>query len=190
MKTKGHHTCLLNEDTVAVLRDAPFLAEDKPDEGKVQFLGTGFYFWDNNLEMAKAWGRCHYGGKYAVIEVDFDLRSNTCYDLVGNRTHQIDIIERLTKLMESSENDKPKKWTLGQFISFMLELADRNYNVFPYKMVRAIDLLNHKKYKREQALINFTKEKNNYTLLNPKIVICVFDKNTLNLQTKKIIFTS
>lgn len=190
MKTKGHHTCLFDGDTKTVLKDSPFLAEDKPEEGKVQFLGTGYYFWDNNIQMANVWGKHRYDGKYAIIEVDFNLTSDTCYDLVGNRTHQIDIVERLRKLSESSRSDKPNKWTLRQFLSFMLKLAERNCNVFPYEMVRAIDLLNHTKYKKEQELINFTKDKKNYTLLNPKIVICVFDKNTLNLQTKRIVFTS
>lgn len=190
MKTIGHHTCLLNGDIADILRNAPFLAENKPDEGKVQFLGTGYYFWDNNLEMAKVWGRYHYGGRYVIIGVDFDLKSDTCYDLVGNRTHQIDLTKRLEKLSERLGNDKPKKWTLGQFFSFMQKLAKRDCNVFPYKMVRAIDLLRHNELKKQQVIINFVEGKKNYTLLNPKIVICAFDKNSLNLQTKKIIYTT
>ena len=149
MKTKGHHTCLFNGDQESVKKNSPFLAEHKPNEGKVQFLGTGYYFWDNNLELAKIWGKSHYGGKYAIIEVDFDLNSDINYDLVGNRSHQIDLVERLRILTNNSDND--------------LEV---------------------------QELIYFTEDKNNYTIINPKIVICVFDKNALNLQTKKIVFTS
>jgi len=57
-------------------------------------------------------------------------------------------------------------------------------------MIRAIDLLNHKKYEKVHELILFTEDKDNYTVINPKIVICVFDKNRLNLQTKRIVFTS
>lgn len=188
MKTKGHHTCLLEGHIDTILMNAPFLAEDKPRIGRKQFLGTGYYFWDNNLPMANAWGKFHYRGKYAIVEIDFDIKSDTCYDLVGNRSHQIDITIRLNKLLETSGNDKPRKWTLRQYFLFILKLADSDCKIFPYKMVRAIDLLNHIKYKTEQDYINFTENKKNYTLLNPKIVICVFDKNTLNLQSKKLVY--
>lgn len=190
MKTKGHHTCLFNGDRDSVLRESPFLAEDNPKEGKVQFLGAGYYFWDNNLELAKVWGNSHYDGEYAIIEIDIDLKSNSCYDLVGNRTHQIDLAERLKKLADNSCTNKLREWTLNQFITFIRNMAAINSDVFPYQMVRAIDLLNHDRYKKAQQMIRFTKEKHNYTVINPKTVICVFNKNTLNSQTKKIVFTS
>lgn len=190
MKTKGHHTCLFNGDQESVKKNSPFLAEHKPNEGKVQFLGTGYYFWDNNLELAKIWGKSHYSGRFAIIEVDFDLNSDTNYDLVGNRSHQIDLMERLKILINNSDNDKTKKWTLSQFLTFMQNIAVINSDVFPYKMVRAVDLLNHKRNFKVQELIRFTEDKDNYTIINPKIVICVFDKNALNLETKKIVFTS
>jgi len=190
LKTKGHHTCLYNGDRESVLRNSPFLAEYKPKEGKMQFLGTGYYFWDNNLELAKVWGKHHYNGKYAVIEVDFDLKSDSCYDLVGNRSHQIDLAERLNKLSVNSGSNKTKKWTLSQFFTFIRKFAVSNRDIFPYEMIRAIDLLNHKKYEKVHELILFTEDKDNYTVINPKIVICVFDKNRLNLQTKRIVFTS
>lgn len=190
MKTKGHHTCLFNGDRESVLSESPFLAEENPKENKVQFLGTGYYFWDNNIELAKVWGNSHYDGKFAIIEIDFDLKSNTCYDLVGNRSHQIDLAERMKKLTNNSSSKKPRKWTLSQFLTFIRKIAALNKDVFPYEMVRAIDLLNHERYKKAQQLIRFTNDKENYTVINPKIVICVFDRNTLNSQTKKVVFTS
>lgn len=96
----------------------------------------------------------------------------------------------MKKLTNNSSSNKPRKWTLSQFITFIRKIAALNKDVFPYEMVRAIDLLNHERYKKAQQLIRFTNDKENYTVINPKIVICVFDRNTLNSQTKKIVFTS
>lgn len=187
LKTIGHHTCLKDGGEDFVLQKSPFYAEHNPAQGKHQFLGSGYYFWDNNLELSKVWGKNRCGNNYFVIEIDIDLLSENCYDLVGNRNHQIHLMNALKEYEAELGVDKSKEWTLNQCISFLKELSNVDEQIFPYKLVRAVDLLNHEQYKEAQKLIKFTSEKGNYTIINPKIVIFAFDKQDLNLETKRIV---
>lgn len=188
MKTIGHHTCRKESGETFVLQESPFFAEHNPEQEKFQFLGSGYYFWDNNIELAKVWGRGHCNNDYYIVEVDFDLTSDNCFDLVGNRYHQIHLINYLHVFKEITGEDK-KDWTINQCIQFLRELNEEDEEVFPYKFVRAIDLLKHTKFKA-QHLMKFLDKKKNYTIINPKIVICVFDKEEINLQSKKIVYSS
>jgi hypothetical protein len=188
LKTIGHHTCKKDGGEVLVLKESPFFAEHNPEEEKFQFLGSGYYFWDNNIELAKVWGKGRYSDDYYVIEIDFELTSENCFDLVGNRYHQIHLLNYIKEYEELTGENK-EDWTVNQCIQFLRELNIEDEQVFPYKFVRAVDLLKHTKFKA-QHLMKFIDSKENYTIMNPKIVICVFDKEELNLQSKKIVHSS
>ena len=187
MKTIGHHTCSNIGGAHSVFDRAPFRAIHDETKDKYQFLGTGYYFWDNNLELAKVWGKNHYFNQYVVVEVDFELTEANCYDLVGNRNHQIDIIKKMKDLRRSLSNSKSENWSISNYITFMRNASKINKDIFPFEMVRAIDLLDHIKYSKKQYKIKFVDSKHNYTVLNPKIVICVFDKNSLDLNSKRVV---
>ena len=83
--TKGHHTCgQFVNDAVAIKR-APFKSICDQSKRKDPFLGEGFYFWDDNIEAARWWGKSHYYGKYTILEYDFTLSGDHFLDLVGCR---------------------------------------------------------------------------------------------------------
>jgi hypothetical protein len=189
LKTIGHHTCKKDGGENHVLEESPFFAEHNLKENKIQFVGSGYYFWDNNIDLAKTWGRGHYNDDYYVIEIDFELTTDNCFDLVGNRSHQIHLINALRQY-ESETGRKKDNWTLNQCIQFLKELNKVDANIFPFKFVRAIDLLNHVRYAKAQLLMNFTNEKENYTIINPKIIICAFEKEDLILHSKRIVASS
>jgi hypothetical protein len=71
---------------------------------------------------------------------------------------------------------------------FLRKLNRENDNVFPYKLIRAIDLHNHTV--KAQRSIKFIENKENYTIINPKLVIFAFEKEDLNLPTKRIVVSS
>ncbi|MDD2582996.1 MAG: hypothetical protein PHR66_13485, partial [Desulfuromonadaceae bacterium] len=60
MKTIGHHTCSKKNGKAFILENAPFLSEYNETGKVLKFLGTGYYFWDDNIEMAHNWGRSHF----------------------------------------------------------------------------------------------------------------------------------
>lgn len=58
MRIIGHHTCSQQGTISNIEKQGPFqstyVAEDKRQH---KFLGTGYYFWDNNVNMAHAHGQ-------------------------------------------------------------------------------------------------------------------------------------
>lgn len=185
MKTIGHHTCKKSGSKSHIIRNAPFLSKYSPNSGKIPFLGAGYYFWDNNLDMAEQWGRLNYQNKYCVVEGELTLNKPTFLDLVGNRG---DIIYFRELIHQFSNNGYPKSnWTLGKFIEFLKNL-ERNYTkykgIFPYNVIRAVD--NSNKHKLQQHSFIFVKKKGAYTFLDPRIIICFTDQGNVNLHNQQI----
>lgn len=187
MLTKVHHTCKKEGGRENVEKESPFFAEHNPDEGKFQFLGSGYYFWDNNFELSKLWGKGHYKNDYFVVEFEFDLKTDECLDLVGNRYHQLFIVNYLKKFEARGYNRE--KWSLCQCLEFLKELNKKDDTIFPFKLIRAVDLLNHTEYQKQFSR-KFVNNKKNYLILNPKMVICALEKSIVPLHTKKIIHES
>ena len=188
MKTIAHHTCKKEGGINYITSNVPFYAEHNVNEGKYQFLGSGYYFWDDNIELAKSWGNFHYKNDFYIFEFDFEISSDVCLDLVGNRSHQKYFMD-LFRIYEKQTGDNKKDWSICQCIEFLKILSTKNEKIFPFKMIRAIDLLNHNKHK-QQFKKEFVPHKDNYTIINPKMVICVISKQDVPLKSKKIVFTS
>lgn len=183
MKTLGHHTCSTINGKEYVRTHAPFLAGNQRG-GKVQFLGTGYYFWDDNIEMAHRWGDLHFKGNYCVLEFELNMPENIFLDLVGNRRHMHIFLAMALKIQ--SQFKSSAKMNIGEIIELLKRFSTDNPEIFPYKIIRAVDLMP----KDEQSKWYFVPSKQNYTLLNPRIIICLLEKNSLLLQLRKIVHFS
>lgn len=183
MKTLGHHTCSATNGKEYIKKHAPFLAENQRGS-KVQFLGSGYYFWDDNIGMAHRWGELHFKGNYCVLEFELNMPENLFLDLVGNRQHMrtfIKMAESIQTMYKSSA-----KMNIGEIIELLKKISTDKPEIFPYKIIRAIDLMP----KDEQSKWYFAPSKQNYTLLNPRIIICLLEKNSLLLQLREIVHFS
>lgn len=185
MQTIGHHTCSNKNGRAYIEKNAPFLSEYNPTENKLQFLGTGYYFWDYNLELAHYWGKSHYRNNYFIIESSLNMPEGLFLDLVGNRKHLIYFYD-LTCRIESEVPDRTK-WTIGAFIEHMKRLDKKIPGIFPFKVIRAID---HSAKPKKESTFNFVEGKANFININPRLVICLTEKNELFLRTKAIVFES
>ena len=76
-----HHTCSQDNGEAFVIKNAPFLAEDNPRNRKYQFLGTGYYLWEDDIEQAKRWGEVHYKNSYFVVEFECDIEEEDILNL-------------------------------------------------------------------------------------------------------------
>lgn len=60
----------------------------KSSANKYDWLGSGFYIWENNMERALEWAKDQYGSEGAVISVVYelgtflDLMDSSCIQLV------------------------------------------------------------------------------------------------------------
>lgn len=184
MQTTGHHTCSKRngDDLEEVLKRAPFYSNYNETRGKTPFLGAGYYIWDYNKAMAHDWGKKHYHGNYIIIEFVLELPGEIFLDLVGNRI-QMEYFEELIEKLEKSKLCRVEA-TIGEIIETLKDLEKDHPGLFPFKIIRAIDLLpkTNKYYFNEKA--------GNFTVLDPRLVICFLTKNELFFKSRKIIFST
>lgn len=176
------HTCSKEGGTEFVLQNAPFYSEYLPKEHKKPFLGEGFYFWEYNLEYAKAWGEMHYNRKYFVCEAEIDIDHITdgfYLDLAGNRKHLVGFVELLREF-DLIHKEGTKGIDLCYIISYLRKYCPSE--VFPFKVIRAVD------YKNEEKIgirIEFNdKATGSYTILNPRMLISFKNKDDIKFLTK------
>lgn len=191
MITIGMHTCLKDGGRDKVLYEAPFLGEHTPNhpvrsKRKLQFLGQGYYYWDNHIEMAKIWGKIHCNNNFFILSCEINISQEKCLDLVGNRSHQIYISETMEKLKKRGY-DKGN-WEISKCLEYLKKLAKLDINIFPFENIRAIDYLPPDDL--QQIEYYFVNNNKHYTILNPKVAICVINKKSLPLHSQKIIFES
>ncbi|MGV8114977.1 MAG: hypothetical protein AB2L17_18985 [Lentimicrobium sp.] len=184
METTGHHTCSKRIGRSYILDHAPFFAGFNEKTHRLQFLGAGYYFWDDNIEMGTKWGEDHYNNEYCILECKLNMPGDIFLDLVGNRSHMRYFRNVAVKYAESGY--AREKWSLGSFIEHLKMLEKDRPGIFPFKVIRAVDLLP----RDEQSKWYFVSGKRNYTLLDPRIVICITEKNALILQSKNIVYES
>lgn len=82
----GFHGC--TKDVAEKLVNDP--NDIKISENKYDWLGSGFYIWENNLERAKKWAEDTHHENGAVVGVVYEL--GTCLDLMDSSC--IELIKR------------------------------------------------------------------------------------------------
>lgn len=195
MKTIGHHTCSSEGEKSAIEQNAPFISTYIPDDEEGEnnrhpFLGTGYYYWDNHIELAIWWGQVHYRGRYYIVKSNLEIDDGTFLDLVGSRASMIWLKDRIDEL---EEKGIPRTdWTLGNLIEFLKEIKTETglNEVFPYAAIRSID---YKAKGKSNFSINFAprkhpKEKISFTLLDPRMIICVIEKDESIIKTREIVY--
>lgn len=164
MKIIGHHTCNKTDNIQEIEIAGPFFSthiENDPIHQK--FLGTGYYFWDNNIGMAHSHGQKNYKRKYYIFESELNLIEDSFLDLAGNRIDMIRFQDIMTKLKEAEET---QDWTLAHFIEFL-----KRKKMFPYRAIRAVDTSIDPK-----EVIKFVPDRRNFINLNPIFIVCLLDK--------------
>lgn len=181
MLTIGHHTCSNKGGCTYVSQNAPFISYYDEEEEKTPFLGTGYYFWDNDLKRAHWWGRKHYKGEYCILETDLNISDELFFDLVGSRLHQQMLASLVVKFAYYGfERDN---WTIGNFVEFLKEMEMSDYpGIFKYKAIRAADI-----GPKPGLIARFNlKRRESYTDLEPRYIICIIDLKNVHLTNKKV----
>lgn len=191
MKTIGHHTCRKDGGREYVQQAAPFQSKYDEKDDLYPFLGTGYYFWDNNLEYARWWGidqKKRFPTGYFVVEAELNLAKGIFLDLVGS----MDSIYWFRRLMARLKTSRPevKDWSVASFIEFAKKLNRVDNQAFPFKVIRAVDHSRNHNPKKNKWLLRFVKKKQEYTNLDPRLVICLLEKDNVILQNKVVVVES
>lgn len=182
-----HHTCSQDHGEPYVLANAPFLAKDdpSPQNRKYQFLGTGYYLWENDIEQAKYWGKKHYKNSFFVVEFECNVDERYILNL-NEREGQLKYEEILNILENKIKKNKKTIDIKSMAISRVLQLlySPTNNISFDYKAIKVRDAYSSERRQRE---VRFTSEKPNSTYFD---FVCFYyfrDKRDMNVISNKIV---
>ncbi len=172
-----HQTLEDRDNADHVEEQGPFAVDDI----KHSYLGSGYYFWDDHIELAEWWGECRINGNYIICEGDLKVPKEQFFDLVGCRKDQIYFLEVIKKLNLG-------KLKIGAIIELLKDLERRpnKKGIFPFKVIRAVDIYTRSKYNQE--IMKFAEKRNGLANLSPMMIICLIKKNKVLLPTYRIIY--
>ncbi|MGM0641928.1 MAG: hypothetical protein ACQESN_10965 [Thermotogota bacterium] len=178
-KTIGHHTCKQDGGKEHVFEEAPFPSK----VGKrLPYLGSGYYFWDNNEKQAHWWGQKHYQGKYYILVAELAFPQKFVLDLAGSR-EDLNFIQELAAITKRRLKEA-ENWGLAQFIEYFK--LGRHYKLdyiekfFEYKVIKAKEV----KKSREQTSIKFVHRTSGVLDLDPLFFYCLMRPDTLKYIKK------
>lgn len=180
MQTTGYHTVENRDNADYVEENGPFIAKDRRT-----WYGTGYYFWDDDIERAHNWGKEIYPGKgYMICESDLHLDDDMLLDLCTREG-----IRALATLIEVLKSDPKsgygsKNQPIGITIMYLRDLNRRwpQYKgIFPFNYVRGQDF-------PIGTMVEFAPGVKEKLSLNPRVQICLFEKSRVTVRSFCIIF--
>lgn len=145
------------------------------DQEKRKVLGSGYYFFDNNMAVAYTHGNKRYKRKYMIFEAVLELKSDDFLDLVGNPISMLwlqEVMKQLSPLL--SEED----YKLGHFIAYL-----KRKDMFPFAAIRVVDnSIQPDKIKGDDK-IGFRQGKANFANVNPIFILCLLKKDPNIIQS-------
>jgi len=189
MKFTYQHTCR-KDQSAYILNRSPFQSITKKNAHekvlKYPFLGSGFYFWEENVLAAKRWGEIHYKNNYSIVEcIDVSLDDELLLNFLDRRS--LDYFNELKEIYET-KNQSSKKWKIGQWIEFFKKLNRIQDGKFPYKYIRAIEILpDTPENNAFLGKTRFTESSNIETFTSPLIILCIIDRKDLVFKSKHLI---
>lgn len=163
----------------------------KADNPQKCYLGSGYYFWDDNVELAKWYGNKYTSrsGNIIICEGDFSIERNSMFDLVGCRQDQRKIIELIKEFWdvyweEYHLSEEIENIELSVFLEMLFQEAEvSEENFFSYECVRAVDISFEDDFSEyDHAIEKFVIGKPGFAVLSPKIIICIRDLKKTPLQ--------
>lgn len=175
-KTTVHQTLKDKNNPDYIEDHGPFPGENI---GKL-YLGQGTYFWDDHIDLAHWWGKAHIGGEYIICQADLEVEDTSFFDLVGCRQDMIYLRRMISDLSIGHLK-------LGMVIEFLKDLQKypNNNGIFPFKVIRAVDVSNTT-YNKEW--IYFAENKKGETSLTPVYLICLIAESNVILSSYKIVY--
>lgn len=181
MKKITLYQTLKDKDYLNVEANGPF-----PCRWENTWLGDGYYFWQEFIELAHWWGQSHRNGNYIVCEAECDFDESKCLDLVGEMSH-VRLFQDAIQIMRVNRKITPET-TVSRIINFM----KGEFESFLYEAIRVYGINsispNKEASKQYSSRFLFEINKGQYLDALPAVQLCLFTKNSLNLRNYKITY--
>lgn len=148
------------------------------------WLGYGYYFWDTHIELAHWWGRNSYLQGYMICKCRCNI-DHTCWDLVGNGEHRLELHDICDELLRIGVTTK-ERILLPRVIEYL-----KKKGIFEYEAIRAAGInVNSIPYRDAKVVhrLKFVPGNQAFVDLYPPVQICLLKKTALSLCKFKVIF--
>jgi hypothetical protein len=117
IKDKGHPESVLDEGGIKCFSQNAWLT-------------PGYYFWENEIELAHYWGETHVKGDYIICESEYELH-DLVWDLDNHYPHKVEYRDAKTELSNNNAS-KGRPIYVRQVIEFL-----KKTNKLKYEAIRA-----------------------------------------------------
>ncbi|GAB3327755.1 hypothetical protein GCM10027299_28810 [Larkinella ripae] len=138
------------------------------------WLGTGYYFWDSNIQWAESWGQVYTKNGYIICQAQI-VYNERIFDLWGNVNHQAAFKSALELLKKRPPTGRPI--VAREVLAFLVRSGH-----FAYSGIRAAD------EPKDVVTVKYNKHKAEVLIVNQRVQICLLDKNNLLSHTFRIVF--
>lgn len=175
MGVKCYQTLEETEDIRYVEDNGPFKCTHPKS-----WLGVGYYLWDRRISFAHQWGNHAYvkfGKNYLIGEILLDVTFK-CFDIHNDVDCQM-AFEEILEMAKTHPKFIGKKNSVPKVIE-VLKASGR----FDYHSIRTAD------YPNSSIRISFSDDvqKQEYTITNPRIQICVINSKEVFLSPFSVIY--
>ncbi len=174
MQTIGYYTVEDRNNPKEILEAGPFFC----GRGDA-WLSPGYYFWDNDIRRAHDWGK-GYRKSYVICKADLQLKSLLDLCSIAGKRHFNSLLETiLTEFEEYQLREIP----IGLAIAHLKKISQNAgfKEIFPFDSVRADDC-------PKDSMQPFTSGRKESICLDPRVQICLFEKNSENLRSFEIVY--
>lgn len=157
-----------------------------PGDTKLAWLGSGYYFWEYNIEYAHWWGGIFYRKNgYVICEssYDYNLDRDEIFDL--DQPEYEERFIRTWKMIE--EMGKVHPVTVPAVIDF-LEQNIKPFQKYKAIRVRGVDSVSSNYEPIAKYRVPFEEGKRPYLDLLPPVQLCVINKSILHKGRYSIVY--
>lgn len=182
MKKITLYQTIKDKDYLDVETNGPF-----PCKWENTWLGNGFYFWQEFIELAHWWGKTHRKGSYIICEAECDFDEMKCLDLVGEMKH-VRMFREIIEIMRQNHKITPTT-TVSRVINFMKDEFKSSF-LFEAIRVYGINSISSSQPISSEYSNRFLFEasKASYLDVLPAVQLCLFKKTSLHLREYKIVY--
>lgn len=180
---KCYQTCKTESKVWRELFDSfPHFAINNCAEGKLQWLGEGYYFWTDSVKNAEWWGNNRLKVPYCITGYSVDLNSEILFDLTGNAEHIEYFYDLRKTFIDIHKKFSKSKIFVEPTVDVMIDYFRRNYkeNIFKFEAIK----FHHNNYDPDYQKVNMTSGRPEFFQGLPRIQLCVFPERKSDITNK------
>lgn len=159
----------------------------KCENPKNAWLGFGYYFWEDDINLAHGWGARHYNGEfYCICKTTIIYNDQKCLDLVHVPSHKRKFREVCLEIKNKNDYDSYEQILIAEVFDY-LNIYNRPW-MSNFEAVRVYGEGSFKDFVNQIKFDDAESRDRARLTLNPEIQWCLFKKNSMGRTGFTLVF--